>query len=263
MADVLATFVDSCVKNIEGTGGQVAKFITGMAYWPINRAEDALLGIQAISDELAELRAHQPPGSALSLVYSRAGVHYGRALLCNAGAQKSDFTLLGDCINTASRVASLSLSVQLKVPLLFSFEVRCLLGDDMREELESLGMHKVKGRDKPVAVYQFAGAQELDSAMVKQKIDQFNPGRYRAMFPVWDYESLPLESRPPIFDDTPKVWCLDPRSLPLPSISASWIPCSYGRRAQNAGPSSGCRVSCWLEGGKMTRVSAVKAVLPV
>nr|BAD20736.1 putative alpha subunit of photoactivated adenylyl cyclase [Eutreptia viridis] len=204
VADILIAFVDSCVKNVEGSGGSVAKFITGicMAYWPINRAEDALLGLQAISDDLAELRAHQPPGSALSLVYSRAGVHYGRALLCNAGMQKSDFTLLGDCINTASRVTSLS--VQLKVPLLFSFEVRCLLGDDMREELESLGMHKVKGRDKPVAVYQFAGAPELDSAMVKAKVEQFNPGRYRAQCPVRELESLHPDVRPPIFDDTPR-----------------------------------------------------------
>nr|Q8S9F2.1 RecName: Full=Photoactivated adenylate cyclase subunit alpha; AltName: Full=Photoactivated adenylyl cyclase subunit alpha [Euglena gracilis]BAB85619.1 alpha subunit of photoactivated adenylyl cyclase [Euglena gracilis]CAJ57393.1 photoactivated adenylate cyclase-like protein, alpha subunit [Euglena gracilis] len=202
-ADILAAFVDACVRNVEGTGGQVAKFITGicMAYWPINRAEDALVGLQQLSEDLAELRSQQPPGSALSLIYSRCGVHYGRALLCNAGFRKADFTLLGDCINTASRITSLS--VKLKVPLLLSFEVRCLLGDEMREELESSGLHKVKGRDKPVQVYQF-NAPELDSAMVRAKIEQFNPGRYRALCPVKPYESLHPAQRPPIFDDTPR-----------------------------------------------------------
>lgn len=35
--------------------------------------------------------------------------------------------------------------------------VRCLLGDEMREEIESAGLHKVKGRDKPVQVYRPGG----------------------------------------------------------------------------------------------------------
>eukprot|EP00670_Eutreptiella_braarudii_P001141 CAMPEP_0174289338 /NCGR_PEP_ID=MMETSP0809-20121228/24632_1 /TAXON_ID=73025 ORGANISM="Eutreptiella gymnastica-like, Strain CCMP1594" /NCGR_SAMPLE_ID=MMETSP0809 /ASSEMBLY_ACC=CAM_ASM_000658 /LENGTH=868 /DNA_ID=CAMNT_0015387227 /DNA_START=33 /DNA_END=2639 /DNA_ORIENTATION=+ len=202
-AEVLSTFVDVCVRNIEGSGGNVAKFITGicMAYWPINRAEDALTSIAQISEDLGQLRGQQPPGSALSLMYSRAGVHYGRAMLCNAGTRKSDFTLLGDCINTASRVASLA--VTLKSPLLFSFEVRCLLGDEMREEIESAGMHQVKGRDKPVVVYQFPGP-ELDSETVRQKIEEFNPGRYRCQMPVMDFDSLHPTQKPPIFDETPK-----------------------------------------------------------
>nr|BAD20732.1 putative beta subunit of photoactivated adenylyl cyclase [Euglena stellata] len=202
-AEVLGTFVDVCVKNVEGSGGNIAKFITGicMAYWPINRAEDALTSIQQISEDLAQLRSQQAPGSAITLMYSQAGVHYGRAMLCNAGTRKSDFTLLGDCINTTSRVATLA--KKLKTPLLFSFEVRCMLGDEMREEIEGAGMHQVKGRVKPVVVYQFPGP-ELDVEMVRQKIDQFNPGRFRCQMPVVDYDSLPVSQRPPIFDDTPK-----------------------------------------------------------
>nr|Q8S9F1.1 RecName: Full=Photoactivated adenylate cyclase subunit beta; AltName: Full=Photoactivated adenylyl cyclase subunit beta [Euglena gracilis]BAB85620.1 beta subunit of photoactivated adenylyl cyclase [Euglena gracilis] len=202
-AEVLSTFVDVCVKNVEGSGGNIAKFITGicMAYWPINRTEEALTAIQQISEDLAQLRSQQAPGSAVSLMYSQAGVHYGRAMLCNAGSRKSDFTLLGDCINTTSRIATLA--KKLKTPLLFSFEVRCLLGDEMREEIEGAGMHQVKGRDKPVVVYQFPGP-ELDVEMVRQKIEQFTPGRFRCQMPVVEYEALPISQRPPIFDDTPK-----------------------------------------------------------
>lgn len=202
-AEVLSTFVDVCVRNIEGSGGNIAKFITGicMAYWPINRAEDALTALQQINEDLAQLRGAQAPGSALSLMYSRSGVHYGRAMLCNAGTRKSDFTLLGDCINTSSRVASLA--VTLKSPLLFSFEVRCLLGDEMRDEIETAGMHQVKGRDKPVVVYQFP-SPILDSDVVRQKIEQFNPGRYRCQMPVHEYDSMNPAVRPPIFDTAPK-----------------------------------------------------------
>nr|P84741.1 RecName: Full=Photoactivated adenylate cyclase subunit beta-like protein FB [Euglena gracilis]CAJ57398.1 photoactivated adenylate cyclase-like protein, beta subunit [Euglena gracilis] len=203
-AEVLSTFVDVCVKNVEGSGGNIAKFITGicMAYWPINRTEEALTAIQQISEDLAQLRSQQAPGSAVSLMYSQAGVHYGRPMLCNAGRRKSDFTLLGDCINTTSRIATLA--KKFKTPLLFSQEVRCLLRDEMREEIVGAGMHQVKGRDKPVVVYQFPGP-ELDVEMVRQKIEQFTPGRFRCQMPVVEYEGLPNSQRPPIFDDTPKA----------------------------------------------------------
>ena len=68
-------------------------------------------------------------------------VVFGFADLAHGTFPQSDFTLLGDCINTSSRVASLA--VTLKSPLLFSFEVRCLLGDEMRDEIETAGMHQV------------------------------------------------------------------------------------------------------------------------
>nr|P84743.1 RecName: Full=Photoactivated adenylate cyclase subunit beta-like protein ST- [Euglena gracilis]CAJ57400.1 photoactivated adenylate cyclase-like protein, beta subunit [Euglena gracilis] len=202
-ADVLSTFVYVCVKNVEGSGGNIAKFIPAicMTYWPIIRTKEALTAIQQISEDLAQLRSQQAQGSAVSLRYSQAGVHYGRGMQCNAGSRKSDFTLLGDCINTTSRIATLA--KKLKTPLLFGFEVRCLLGDEKREEIEGAGIHQVKGRDKPVVVYQFPGP-DLDVAMVRQKIEQFTPGRFRCQMPVVEYEALPISQRPPIFDDTPK-----------------------------------------------------------
>nr|P84742.1 RecName: Full=Photoactivated adenylate cyclase subunit beta-like protein 1224-5/1F [Euglena gracilis]CAJ57399.1 photoactivated adenylate cyclase-like protein, beta subunit [Euglena gracilis] len=212
-AEVLTTFVDGCVKNVEGSGGSIAKFTTGicMAQWPINRTVEALTAIQQISEDLAQLRSQQAPGSAVSLMYSQAGLHYGRGMLCNAGSRKSDFTLL-DFINTTSRIATLA--NKLKTPLLFhSFDVRCLLGDEMREEIEGAGMHQVKGRDKPVGVYQFPGP-ELDVEMVlRQKVEQFTPGRFRCQMPVVEYEALPIWQRPPIVDDTPKGYPR-PRTMP-------------------------------------------------
>nr|P84738.2 RecName: Full=Photoactivated adenylate cyclase subunit alpha-like protein 1224-5/1F [Euglena gracilis]CAJ57395.1 photoactivated adenylate cyclase-like protein, alpha subunit [Euglena gracilis] len=201
--DILPAFVDACVPHVDGTGGEVAKFIIAicMAYWPINSDEHALVGLQQLSDDLAELRSLQEDGSARSLIYSRCGLHFGRAMLCNAGFRKADFTLLGDWINSASRITSLS--VNSKVPLLLSFLVRCLLGDEMRVELERSGLHKVGGRVKPVQVYQF-NAPELDTATVRGEIKQFNPGRERALCPVKPYESLHPAHPDPIFDDTPR-----------------------------------------------------------
>lgn len=55
-----------------------------------HRTEEALTAIQQISEDLAQLRSQQAPGSAVSLMYSQAGVHYGRAMLCNAGSRKVD-----------------------------------------------------------------------------------------------------------------------------------------------------------------------------
>ena len=75
----------------------------------------------ACREQLAERRAAQPAGSALSLLHTRAAVHHGLALLCNAGTKKSNFMVLGECVNTRSRIGSVA--AELKRPLLLSFEL--------------------------------------------------------------------------------------------------------------------------------------------
>ena len=150
IADAHSRLVDTCIRNIDGSGSAIAKFSTGVtkAYWSANRAMEALLAPLQINGNHAQLRSQQPPGLALSLMYRRAGVRYGRALLCNAGARQTDFTPIGDYISIVMRV--LSPSIQLKSPFQYSCEVRCLLRDDMSDELELAVSHKVKGLDNPV-----------------------------------------------------------------------------------------------------------------
>ena len=202
-ADVMTAFIDTCLTAVEKSGGMVANLMTGvcLAYWPIHRAEDALCAIQGINTQLAELRAAQPAGSALSLLHTRAAVHHGLALLCNAGTKKSNFTVLGECVNTCSRIGSVA--AELKRPLLLSFEVRCLLSDDVREDLECLGAHQVKGRRQPVELYEFKGALELDGDKVKQQVAAFRRGNHQATRPIREYLSLPKGDRPPIFNRLP------------------------------------------------------------
>lgn len=61
-----------------------------------------------ICDDLDNVRDHEPPNSALSMLHVVAGMHCGSTLLCNAGTKRSDFTLLGDSINTCARSSYLA-----------------------------------------------------------------------------------------------------------------------------------------------------------
>eukprot|EP00667_Euglena_gracilis_P012731 EG_transcript_13097 len=148
LPELHTAFMDLCMRRIEGSKGQVAKFMNGtcMAYWPDVHAAEAVQAVLHVLDDLATLRA-QHRGSPLGLLHAVAGLHTGTALLCNAGTKRSDFTLLGDCINTCSRLASLAKKLQTQV----------LLSEDMVEQLlpglfdlQPAGTHQVHGRQRAV-----------------------------------------------------------------------------------------------------------------
>ena len=152
IADAHSCLVDTCMRNIDGSGSAVAKLSTGVtrAFWLPSRAKDTLLTPLQIDGNDAQLRSQQLLRSALALMYRRTGVRYGRTLLYSAGARLTNFAPIGDLINVVMRV--LLPSMQLKAPYQYSFEVRCLLRDDMSGEVVRAVSHKVKGPDKPEPV---------------------------------------------------------------------------------------------------------------
>eukprot|EP00667_Euglena_gracilis_P001566 EG_transcript_1564 len=172
LTDILDVFVDVCVRNVERTGGSIAKFINGscMAYWPENQATSAVSSLAQIMKDLASLRNAEYPGSPLKLLFVACGVHHGSALLCNAGTRRADFTLLGDMINTCARISSLA--VRLRSRVLLSSDVLELLADDLRAEMEGVGLHKVQGRDKPVDCYRMRGTY-LDVDGLQRSVESF------------------------------------------------------------------------------------------
>jgi adenylate cyclase len=82
------------------------------------------------------------------------GIHVGEAMVGNIGStQRVQYTALGDTVNLASRLQSLT--KDFKVPLLVSEEVKeeaeKVLGDAVM--FNDLGAVTVRGREKPVRVY--------------------------------------------------------------------------------------------------------------
>ena len=82
------------------------------------------------------------------------GIHYGAAILGNIGSErKMQYTALGDTVNTAARLESMT--KELHVPLLVSDEARALAEPVLGQLIEfgPLGQITVRNRATPVTVF--------------------------------------------------------------------------------------------------------------
>eukprot|EP00668_Euglena_longa_P024981 GGOE01031194.1.p1 GENE.GGOE01031194.1~~GGOE01031194.1.p1 ORF type:complete len:818 (+),score=184.24 GGOE01031194.1:36-2456(+) len=255
LADILEVFVDVCAKHTTETGGQFAKFVNGvvMLFWPGQCAAQAYEGLCDMLDSFAELRNRQPINSALSLFYVRAGVHHGRALLCNAGIQKADFTLLGDSVNVASRLCSKA--TELKAALLLSNAMRQAMGA-AGEQLISMGPQHLKGRNEPVECFRSPDGL-VDGDAVRQRVEEFLADGGHAVpprRPVRRYDDLSPSERPGIFKDVLHPHEAAEQEEARPSLLRCCLP--WPRRVHNAdvdGEESGLisllylsRATAWL-----------------
>eukprot|EP00667_Euglena_gracilis_P008153 EG_transcript_8251 len=213
LVDVLELFVDSCTRYITESGGHIAKFINGtcMAYWPADSASNAIAAVQNVAARFRASRETEPDWSPLSILHTSAGLHFGGALLCNAGQQKSDFTLLGDSINTTARIAALAL--QRHRPLLLSGAVVALLED--RTGLCSMGTHTLRGREGGVECFHFNEPELPAGTNLSTPSMTVSMSQYRPRHHVRSYGTVLPDELPPLFDAV--------RPHPLPGLTSSFF----------------------------------------
>ena len=147
----LSMVSDCIMKN----GGTLDKFIgdCAMAFWNAPYEQEDPLGkaIQAGFDMIAGAeKLNQELGFDLGFAI---GINYGKAVIGNIGSTKRmDFTAIGDCVNTASRLESLKIPNEKREGKIYlSEEVYEMIKD--RYEGKDLGEHSLKGKEKPVHIY--------------------------------------------------------------------------------------------------------------
>lgn len=172
LASIVEAFVDCCVKHTQATGGLIAKFFHGgcMVYWPSDKVADAVLGLSRVHADITSIVRKQPSGSALSLLAIQAGVHFGEAVVCNAGAKKADFTLLGPSVNVAPRLAALA--ARESHCIVTSQGVKDLVHHALGDPFTSIGHHQLKGLKKPMHCFALKDAR-LETATVRGLIQDF------------------------------------------------------------------------------------------
>ncbi len=160
----LNEYLAAMVECIHHEGGSLHKFIGDavMAVWgdldtagiktdAIHAARTAL----AMQTRLAQLneqwRAAGKPELRMGI-----GLNHGVVLIGNIGSpRKMEFSAIGDAVNLASRLESLN--KELKTSLLVGESVRDLIDDEF--VLRPCGFVPVKGKQKPVAVFEMLGAK--------------------------------------------------------------------------------------------------------
>ncbi|RNB82071.1 adenylate/guanylate cyclase domain-containing protein [Brevibacillus fluminis] len=158
---VLNEYLDLCTQAVFAYEGTLDKFIGDgvMAIFgapiPLDdhpvRAVRAALQMKKGSAALAE-RLTEKYGYSVSF---GIGLNSGDAVIGNIGAKnRLDYTAIGDTVNMAARLESNAKPGQVLISQSTYDLVKELF------EIEPLGEIKVKGKEKPVAVYQVMGEKE-------------------------------------------------------------------------------------------------------
>jgi adenylate cyclase len=163
VVSALNVFFRQAVDTVEAHGGMVNKFLgdglmalfgigpdaDGHARRAVEAAIDLHHSLQGISGELS--RAGWP-GLRIGI-----GINTGKAVVGSIGSPKrQEYTAIGDTINVASRVESLTKKVG--QPLLLTGATRAQLGE--RFPLIPLDSQRVKGKAEPLELFAVAMAEE-------------------------------------------------------------------------------------------------------
>ncbi|HEY3356363.1 MAG TPA: adenylate/guanylate cyclase domain-containing protein [Polyangia bacterium] len=154
----LNEYFDAMVTAITGNGGVVDKFV-GDAIMAVfggvidlpNPATAALDAAGEMQRRLADLNAGWArrgiPPIAVGI-----GIHHGEVVQGTIGsAERKDFTVIGDAVNTAARLETLT--KEKGFPVIVSRAVVDLLPEPRRAGCEPLGAARLKGKQREVEVF--------------------------------------------------------------------------------------------------------------
>lgn len=154
---------------IETHGGIVDKFIGDeiMSLFP-DSAESALLAAIAMRNELSIYNTDRRKVNYAPIDIG-AGLHTGNVMLGTVGSEnRINTTIIGDNVNLASRLQSLTKSFGVKI-ILSDFVYR-RLPDTSRFNLREIDSVLVKGKEKPVVLYECFDADSTELRELKQDL---------------------------------------------------------------------------------------------
>lgn len=149
---ILNTYFEICSRVILSKGGEVNKFLGDglMAYFDIEKADNALQACVEILEELRILRQNALGHSPLKFLFSGFGLAQGSVIEGNMGSPfKTDYTIIGDAVNIASRLEELTREVRYSI----------VLSDSLKETTKlpwsfvSLGQYNLKGKENKSEIY--------------------------------------------------------------------------------------------------------------
>jgi adenylate cyclase len=172
LIDLVNSHADACTDQIDRHGGQVNKLLGDgvLAYFPQRQADSAVAAAVGVLEEMKRRRGRASGTSPHHFLYGGIGLANGMVYEGNVGpALKRDFTILGNTVNLASRLESLTRVMQVRLIATASVANRARTSWGFR----SLGKHNLKGQSKALEVYGLDSLQPLNVARLYQRISEF------------------------------------------------------------------------------------------
>ncbi len=168
LASMLQFYLEEMSGVVLGENGTLDKYIGDaiMAFWnaPANQIDHAVRACRAALEMRRREALIQPRILELAgtEVYSRFGINSGPMIVGNIGSSyKFAYTVLGDSVNLASRLEGANKMYGTRIIL---SETTAAIVKDLFA-MRQLDLLRVKGKLKPMAVYELMGEGAPDSAM--------------------------------------------------------------------------------------------------
>lgn len=172
LIQLVNTHVDVCTRHVTENGGQVNK-LTGdgvLAYFSDKTSDAALKTALRILRGMRQQRARAPKGGAARLLYGGVGMASGLVYEGNIGhAEKRDFTILGNTVNLAARLESLTRDLNVRLSLNANVVTRA--ADDW--PFASLGKHRLKGQSRSMEVFSLGSLPRLEVRRLYDRIEDY------------------------------------------------------------------------------------------
>ena len=154
MQELLDSYFGIASRAIAKSGGKIAK-LTGdgfMAYFPVSKAAPALHASLEIIRELKKQR-ETTDSPFLKLAYCGIGLSAGSVVMGNVGSDtRQDYTVLGDVVNSASRLESYTRETGYSI--LFDGRFRQYLDKSPNViPVLSLGEQTLRGKSKTLTIF--------------------------------------------------------------------------------------------------------------
>jgi len=161
-----------CSQFVYHHNGQVNK-LTGdgvLAYFagPVSNA-----GIEAAIDILGEMARRRETGGKANPhrhLYGGVGLSHGLVFEGNVGTDlKRDFTILGNTVNLASRIESLTRDLDVRL----NFDSAVVDSATKPYPFQSIGSHRLKGQSKELELFTLSNFSPLKIREVYENIEGF------------------------------------------------------------------------------------------
>ncbi|MDP6776133.1 MAG: adenylate/guanylate cyclase domain-containing protein [Candidatus Latescibacteria bacterium] len=154
------------VKAVHQHGGVLDKFVgdAALAVFGLaeceNASEDALRATLEIQEGLEELN-RELGAEGYPTLRNGNGIHFGQVVAGNIGSEERlEYTVIGDAVNTASRLQDLTKEIPTTVAV--SGETYERIESETRETLCYVGSCSLKGKSDEIPVYGLA--REVEAA---------------------------------------------------------------------------------------------------
>lgn len=206
VATMLHRILNSLTEVIIKGNGVIDKYIGDciMAFWgapidtdrdEINACHSAIRCLNALDEINKEFRAEGFPE-----INIRIGIHSGDAIAGNIGSDRLfHYTVIGDAVNLASRLESVNKF----------FKTRIIVSEDTLKETGDIffarefGLIEVKGKTKPVKIFELISEKENIQPDKKQMVVLFNQAMSHYMEQRW-HEAIEIFNK--ILENYPHDW---------------------------------------------------------